>query len=361
MTVECTYDGAGIAYYLFIPQLFFMKMLLIFLLLFPYSLIAQNNDSRYYTERAIAFINSLNEAQKKKVIFGFEELNRYEWHYVPPTQYPRSGIAIKDMEPAQKEAVYSLLKTFLSKEGYNKTKNIMLLEDVLRELQPKNTSRISENYFISIYGTPKKNSAWGWKFSGHHLALNFTVVKDKIAFAPFFFGANPAIVSNGLQKGMQVMKAEEDFGFELLNSLTQSQKKKAIFQSFAFDDILTTNSAKVTPLKPVGIFAKEMTHVQKSILNKLIEAYLSSMPSAIAKYRLKKIKAEDMDLLSFGWAGDMVPGKPHYYRVQGKTFLIEFDNTQNNANHIHTVWRDFNGDYGLDLLKEHYRNSAHHH
>ncbi len=335
---------------------------LILLLLLPISLNAQQNkESNFIVGKANAFINSLNDAQKKKVLFSFNELNRYEWHYVPPTQIPRQGIAIKNLAADQKESVNLLLQAFLSKEGYDKTKNIMALENVLHELQPNNNSRISENYFLAIYGIPKKDSVWGWKFSGHHVALNFTVIKDKIAFAPFFFGANPATVTSGMQKGLRVLKAEEDLGFELLNSLTQSQKQKAIFQSEAFSDIVTTNSAKATPLNPTGIFAKDITLEQKTILNKLIAAYLSSMPPKLAKLRMNKIRSEDMDSLCFGWAGDTIPGKPHYYRIQGKTFLIEFDNTQNNANHIHTVWRDFNGDYGLDLLKEHYRNSPHHH
>lgn len=339
-----------------------MKLLFLIYFLFPFSLIAQHIDkSGSNAAKAITFINSLNEVQKKKALFAFDELNRYEWHFVPPTQVPRRGIAIKDLEPDQKKTVYDLLQAFLSQEGYNKTKSIMGLESVLHELEPKNASRIPENYMIAIYGMPKKDSIWGWKFSGHHVALNFTVIKDKIAFAPLFFGANPATVREGSQKGLRVMKAEEDFGFELLNSLTQNQKQKAIFQSDAFKEILTTNSTKVEPLEPAGILVRDMTPGQRTVLNKLIVTYLSSMLPEVAKDRMKRIRTEDMNSLSFGWAGAGVAGKPHYYRVQGKTFLIEFDNTQNNANHIHTVWRDFNGDYGRDLLKEHYQNSPHHH
>ena len=337
-----------------------MKLLLILLLL-PFSLLAQNIKENSNAAKANNFITSLNEEQKKKVLFAFNEMNRYEWHYVPASMMPRRGIAIKDMDPNQKEKVYYLLQAFLSNEGYDKTKRIMSLENVLRELEPNNEHRIPENYFVAIYGTPANDSVWGWKFSGHHIALNFTVVKDKIAFAPFFFGANPAIVKEGSKKGFRAIKEEEDLGFELVNLLTTEQKQKAIFQLEAFTDIVTTMSVEVAPLKPVGIFAVDMTAEQKTVLNKLIDAYLSSMPPAIAKIRMKKIATEDMNSLRFGWAGGTVTGAPHYYRVQGKTFLIEFDNTQNNANHIHSVWRDFNGDYGEDLLREHYQNSPHHH
>lgn len=335
---------------------------LLLLFAFPFSLKCQKlNGSESNGAKAIGFINSLNKGQKKKVLYGFDELNRYEWHYFPASMIARSGIAVKDLESTQKERLNYLLQAFLSKEGYDKTKSIMGLENLLYELEPNNESRVSENYLVAIYGTPAKDSVWGWKFSGHHLALNFTVVKDKIAFAPFFFGANPATVKEGSGKGFRAIKEEEDLGFELVNMLTQQQKQKAIFQLDAFADIVTTNTAEVAPLKPVGILASDMTHEQNKVLNKLLVAYLSSMPPAIANTRMKKIATEDMNTLRFGWAGGTIAGKPHYYRVQGKTFLIEFDNTQNKANHIHSVWRDFNGDYGLDLLKEHYHNSQHHH
>lgn len=337
-----------------------MKLIIIFLLS-PFALIAQDINGNSNAAKAMGFITSLNKDQKEKVLYAFNEMNRYEWHYVPASMMARRGIAVKDLEAAQKEKVYFLLQAFLSNEGYDKTIRIMALENILHDLEPNNQHRITENYVIAIYGTPVKDSVWGWKFSGHHIALNFTVIKDKIAFAPFFFGANPATIKDGPRKGFRAIKEEQDLGLELVNMLTPEQKRKAIFQLDAFTDIVTSISQEVTPLKPAGILALDMTHDQKVVLNKLIVAYLSSMPPAIAKARMKKITTEDMNLLRFGWAGGIVEGKPHYYRVQGKTFLIEFDNTQNNANHIHTVWRDFKGDFGLDLLKDHYQKSGHHH
>jgi hypothetical protein len=336
-----------------------MKLLL--LLLLPFYSIAQNiRENNFGSAKAMVFVNSLSDVQKKKAVFPFDEMNRYEWHYFPAAMVARNGIGIRELDSTQKQNLYALLQAYLSKEGYTKTKDIMGFEYLLKELEPGNSIRIPENYFVAIYGVPGKDSTWGWKFGGHHVALNFTIVNDKLAFAPFFFGVYPAEVKDGPKKGMRILKDEEDLGFELVNSLTREQKQKAIFELKAFTDIVTTNAAKVTPLKPVGIFARDMTHDQKIVLNKLIVAYLLSMPPTIAKARMKKITTEDMDSIRFGWAGGTEPGKPHYYRVQGNTFLVEFDNTQNNANHIHTVWRDFNGDFGLDLLKEHYHNSHHH-
>ncbi|MGB4850421.1 MAG: DUF3500 domain-containing protein [Saprospiraceae bacterium] len=335
-----------------------MKFLL--LLLLPVSLAAQNSDlNNQGSANARAFVHSLDDVQRQKAVYPFEEMNRYEWHYLPATMVYRYGIGIKDLDTIQKANVYMLLKSFLSKEGYTKTRNIMDYEYLLKEMQPENVNRIPENYFIAVYGQPG-DSIWGWKFSGHHVALNFTILDDQLAFAPFFFGVYPAEVKDGPKKGTRLLKDEEDLGFELVNSFSHQKREKAIFQLHAFSDIVSTNAEQVGPMKPVGIFAAEMTLEEKTILNKLIVAYLRSMPEAIGKTRMEKIVMEDMDSICFGWAGGTEPGIPHYYRVQGNSFMIEFDNTQNNANHIHTVWRDFNGDFGADLLREHYQHSKHH-
>jgi len=336
-----------------------MKTLL--LLLLPIALLGQNRiQNNSGSARALEFVNSLTEIQQKKAVFPFNEMNRYEWHFLPAAMVGRTGIAVKDLDSLQKENLHLLLQAYLSKEGYVRTTNIMDFEYLLKEMQPQNSNRIPENYSISVYGTPNQDSIWGWKFSGHHLALNFTIVRDKIGFAPFFFGVYPAQVKDGPQKGTRLLKDQEDLGFELINSLSPDQQHKAIFELKAFTEIVTTNSQKVGHLEPVGIFAHEMTPAQKIVLNRIIAAYLLSMPAPLAEARIKRIAVEDMNDVRFGWAGDTVPGKPHYYRIQGNSFLIEFDNTQDNANHIHTVWRDFNGDFGADLIREHYHNSKHH-
>ncbi|HAQ18521.1 MAG TPA: hypothetical protein DCR40_04705 [Prolixibacteraceae bacterium] len=337
-----------------------MKLLLILLL--PFSLFAKTtNNHNFGSAKAMAFVNSLNEVQKQKAVFPFNEINRYDWHYLPATMFARSGIAVKDLNITQKFFLDSLMQAYLSEEGYQRTKDIMGLEFFLNETEPTNLSRIPENYFVSVYGIPGKDRTWAWKFSGHHISLNYTVVDNQLAFAPFFFGAFPAVANVGSKKGKHIIKDEEYLGFLLVNSLSKEQKQSAIFQVKAFSDIVTTNAVQVSPLKHVGIFARDMTHAQKTVLNKLIVAYLLSMPKPIAKTRMEKIIKEDLNSMSFGWAGGTGPRDPHYYRVQGKTFLIEFDNTQNSANHIHSVWRDFNGDFGEDLLKQHYQSSNHHH
>ena len=339
----------------------FIRLLLV--LLMPICLLGQSTLSTKTNARhAVDLINTLNSAQKKIILFPFDEMNRYDWHFVPPPQSPRTGVPLKDLDSIQKVLVKRLLHGFLSDKGFDKTNRIMDLEYVLMVLEPKNKARIPENYFVSIYGMPGKDDVWAWKFTGHHLALNFTVIKDKIAVAPFFFGANPGTVKEGPKQGFRALKDEEDVGFELLDLLDANQKSKAIFTTKAFPDIITFNSPQVKPLEDLGLLASEMTVAQKIILEKIIGTYLASMPDKIAKFRKKKIMTEDIDTIRFGWAGATKIGEGHYYRVQGKTFLIEFDNTQNNANHIHAVWRDFDGgDYGMDLIKAHYQQADHKH
>lgn len=330
-----------------------------FLLFTPFTLTAQNNTADFSS--ALTVINSFDSEQKTKSVFPFDEMSRYDWHYLPPSLIPRRGVCLKDLDSSQKKNVYALLKSFLSEKGFSQTQDIMNNEYYLKELEPNMIHRIPENHFIAFYGNPGKDSVWGWKFSGHHIALNFTIVNNQLACTPVFFGVYPAEIKEGQNKGRRIIKEEEDLGFELINMLTGEQQSTAIFQSRAFSDIVTANAIQVGPLTPVGIPAKDLTLQQKSMLNKLIACHLSSMPNEIAEIRMKRIVAEDFNEIRFGWAGGLTKSVPHYYRIQGKTFLIEFDNTTHKANHIHIVWRDFNGDFGVDLLNEHYKKSKHHH
>ena len=330
-----------------------------FLLCVPFDLKAQDNTVDFSS--ALTVVNSLDSTQRAKAVFPFDDMSRYDWNYLPPSLIPRKGVCLKDLDSIQKSNVYALLKGFLSDKGFLRTQEIMNNEYYLKELEPDMIHRIPENHFIAFYGTPAKDSVWGWKFSGHHIALNFTIVNNQLALTPIFFGVYPAEIKEGKNKGRRIIKDEEDIGFELINILTSEQKAKAIFQSKAFNDIVTTTAIQVGPLTPVGIVAKDLTTQQNNIFNKLIVSHLSSMPTKIAEVRMKRIVSEDFNQIRFGWAGSLTKGVPHYYRIQGKTFLIEFDNTLHNANHIHIVWRDFNGDFGVDLLNEHYKKSNHHH
>ena len=335
-------------------------MKLLILILLPFSLFSQTAE-RNNTEftKAMAFVNSLSEEEKKIAVFPFDEMNRYDWHYLPATMYPRAGIALNQLNGEQKKLLFELLQSSLSEIGYAKAQQIISLENVLAEIEGDKVSRDPEKYHAAFYGNPAKDSLWSWSFQGHHISLNFTILNGKKSIAPRFFGANPATVKEGSRKGERTLAAEEDLGLELINSCSAEQRQKAIFQQNAFIDIVTTNSADVGPLQPVGIKMKELNDSQQTILLHLIDEYLATMPDDLAAKRMENLKKEETAEIRFGWAGAIQLGEGHYYRIQGKSFLIEFDNTQNNANHIHSVWRDFNGDFGEDLLKEHYQSSHH--
>lgn len=309
---------------------------------------------------AVKFLNSLNPNQRDKAQLPFDHMSRSVWHFIPGSRFPRAGIQLKEMNTSQKKLMNELLQSFLSETGYLKTKKIIELENTLLEITGDSVKRDPEKYFVAIYGNPETDSLWAWSFEGHHLSLNFTVYNGIASIAPRFIGASPATIPSGTRKGDRTLDKEEDLGLQLINSLTDDQRKLAIFQQKPFKDIVTKNSIEIGPLYPVGIKFEELNHEQQLVFLDLLNEFLSTIPTMQAERRMESIKKEEMDEVRFGWAGATVSGKGHYYRIQGKSFLIEFDNTQSNANHIHTVWRDFNGDFGRDLIREHYKNSDHH-
>lgn len=311
------------------------------------------------TEAAKTFLASLTDSQKEKVLNLFND-KRSSWHYLPASMFERDGIFIRDLNKDQKALLQKLLQDYLSRSGYEKTQNIIELENVLRELGG-GSYRDPEMYNVAFYGQPGKDKSWAWKFEGHHISLNFTVVADKISFSPRFFGANPAEVPSGSRKGFRALKKEEDIPLKLMESLNEAQIKQAVFRKKAYHEIISGNDSKAEALDDAGIRVKELTIEQRQLIMEIIMEYLSSVPEEIAKKRMQQVKKSNFNEIRFGWAGEIGLHKPHYYRIQGYKFLIELDNTQNNANHIHSVWRDFEGDFGRDLIKEHYKNSDHHH
>lgn len=310
------------------------------------------------TDPAVAFLNSLTAAQKEKTVFKFKDLFREEWHFFPVAMLGRPGLALADMDEKQQSLFFDLLKSYLSESGYKKTRDIMALETIVGEIENNPKFRNPELYLVAIYGMPG-DEQWCWSFEGHHVSLNFTIVNNKISMVPRFLGANPGEVREGKHKGLRVLDQEEDLAFELLHSLSKEQKKIAIFQDYSYWELVSSTSSQVSPLTPVGIKYQSLTEQQKAKLFEIILVYLATMPDQLADERLKKLQSEDLDDIRFGWAGSTDIKKPHYYRIQGKTFLIEFDNSQNDANHVHTIWRDFEGDFGRDLIRAH--REAHEH
>lgn len=220
-----------------------------------------------------------------------------------------------------------------------------------------------ERYHVSIFGTPGPEAPWGWRVEGHHLSLNFSSVTDSlVATTPSFMGANPALVPSGPKAGLRLLAAEEDLARTLLSTFTDAQRAKAILPGKAPDEIVT-GVARTAELEPIdGLPMAEMDATQQALLMRLVEEYVHNMRDDLAAAQMQKIREAGVEQLHFAWIGDTERGigHPHYYRIHGPTLLIEYDNTQNNANHIHTVVRDLTGDWGEDLLRKHYEESPHH-
>jgi Protein of unknown function (DUF3500) len=306
---------------------------------------------------AKTFLVALTPEQRTKATMTFEDQDRMRWHYIPESMWPRKGIPFKDLDAAQRQLAHAFLSTGLSHRGYLKATTIMSLEAILKELeQGKGPVRDSDLYFFSIFGEPSENQTWGWRVEGHHLSLNFTVAHGQlIATAPTFFGSNPAEVKSGPRQGLRVLGREEDLARELLRSFDEKQRSVAVIDTKAPDEIATGHAVKVEPGNPVGLPAAKMNQNQKTQLVALLEEYAHNLPDELADGELKKLQDAGVDRIHFAWAGGFNRGDRHYYRVQGPTFLVEYDNTQNDANHIHSVWRAFEGDFGLDLLRLHYQ------
>jgi hypothetical protein len=306
-----------------------------------------------------AFLASLEPEQRSKALFEFEDSERLNWHFVPRE---RRGLPLKEMSAEQQELARGILRAGLSRRGYLTASTIIELELVLREMGENPAVRDPELYYFSIFGTPSPAAPWGLRAEGHHLSLNFTLVRDTLtATAPAFFGANPAEVRSGSRQGLRALADEEDIGRELVLSLDERQLPDAIIATETPRDIVTGNAAQVEPLAPVGIRVTELRPEQAAILVRLLDVYLGRMAEPLIAHRRAALERTDFGEVAFAWAGSTRPGEAHYYRIQGPSFLIEYDNTQNRANHIHTVWRDFDGDFGRDLLREHYRDAPHRH
>ena len=307
-------------------------------------------------QAANAFLAALDSSKRAKAGLPFNSEERLNWYFVPRE---RQGVPIKQMSADERRAALTLLKSSVSAKGFTKVDTILHLEEALSVIEGS-ASRDPELYYFTIFGKPSEQGAWGWRYEGHHASLNWTVVDGRlVASTPQFLGANPAEVHDGPQKGTRALAAEEDLGRALVKSLSAAQGAQAVLSKDAPRDILTGNSREAAIQEDKGIAYGKLTPEQQGLLLSLIQEYASAQPLAQAQARLARVKAE-LPAVKFAWMGGLEKGQGHYYRIQGSTFLIEYDNTQNNANHVHCVWREFKGDWGRDLLAEHYRTAPHH-
>ena len=316
------------------------------------------------TAAARDFLASLDASQRADAMFPFVGDERFVWNYTP---VPRRGLSIKAMNPAQRRAGLDLVATGLSPRGWRQAQQIMAHETILDEwerLQRLSLQwrRDSEDYHLSVFGRPG-DDRWAWRVCGHHLLTHITVVAQAyLACVPLFFGANPAEVRHGPEQGLRILAAEEDLARVLLTQLTPDQRRVVVVDAQAPDDILTKNYRAVQPgMAPRGLALSDMAQPQREQLVRLVRHYVDRSAGEMAANAWCDIERAGLDGVTFAWAGPQEPGHGHYYAVVGPTFLIEYDNTQDGANHIHSVWRDFTNDFGGDVLAQHYAESAHHH
>ncbi len=307
---------------------------------------------------ARALLAALSPEQREKITFGMDSPQRADWHFVPRD---RPGIEFKELSDPQRDRVHHMLQDALSSRGYLKVSGVFTLESILRDLERSRgldgNWRDPGRYTVAIYGDPAGTEPWGWRVEGHHLSLTMTVVDGKpIATTPAFIGANPAKVPNGPQAGWRLLAAEEDLGRSLLLSLTPEQRKTAVISEDAPGDIILMPGRALDLGTPRGIRYADLDQAGRELLLLLLSEYVDNFHHDIASEQMDRIRLRGFDEIRFAWAGSAEVGKGHYYRIHGPTFIIEYDNTQNNANHIHTVWHDPERNMGADLLREHYKH-----
>ena len=312
-------------------------------------------SARQMAEASSRFLDSLGPDQKAKATFDYLDGERIFWYYPPMN---RHGLALRDMEPGQRELAYAVMASGLTADSYQKAKLIIEHEAVLGPLEKEQGMvtfvRDPELYYFTVFGDPSGADPWGWRVEGHHVSLHFSIWGGKvISMTPFFFGANPAEVRNGPKSGLRILGARQDMALELMNSLDAGQRSKALLYDDAPYDILTYNSSKAVFPGEQGLKAAKMSETQKGMLKTLVAEYVNQVRSDLAEQKLAELEEEGYDRLHWAWAGPAKAGAKHYYRIHGGNFVIEYDNRQNDANHIHSVWRDVENDFASDVMREH--------
>lgn len=300
-------------------------------------------------------IASLPAQLRTRATIAFSTDERFNWGYTPRS---RRGVAIGDLNTAQRDRLNDVLRSGLSEAGFRKATGIIELEPILGEIEGSRF-RDPRRYYFTLFGDPSKHP-WGWRFEGHHLSINATQTSSGTSMTPMFLGANPARVPDGPKVGWRVLASEEILGRQMMSALDDSQRVRARIAARAPSDIVTGTDRTFRLESFEGLPASAMNPAQQALLMRLIANYVSNASKAIADREMEAIRKAGVERIHFAWAGGERPGQPHYYRVHGPTILIEYDNTQDGANHIHTVWRKPGGDFGDDMLAQHYRTAQHH-
>jgi hypothetical protein len=312
---------------------------------------------------ALELLEALTPEQRAKATAPFDTPDHREWTYLPGE---RPGLQLTELTARQEQYVHRLLQLACSERGVGDALATMAAEIILRELPDVGATGswqgtvVGERYFLRILGDPSGTDPWAWRLNGHHLALHVTLVGDQVSYVPNFIGSNPAEVRQGPYAGRRFLAAEHDLGFQLLHALDAGQREVAVVSADAPDDILTRHDPVADgSLLHRGIAYGDLQDSQQDLFTRLLDQYVGRAAQPIAEQAWSNLRAQGLDRLTFAWAGALQPGAGHYYSIAGPTFLAEYDNTQSDANHIHSVWRDLNNDWGQDLLAAHYSAGGH--
>ncbi len=313
------------------------------------------------TRAANAWLSGLDDTQRAQAIFAFDSDERSVWAYTPGQ---REGLSLADMHPAQRAAAMAVLGAAMSERGAGEAAAVIALEDVLGALEraagrPGWQRRDPELYWFAVFGEPGLSGPWSWRVGGHHVAIHVTIDDGRVVgTTPSFLGSNPAVIPDGPRSGDRVLRGEEDLARALLASLSPDALAIAVVDPVAPPDIYSGNGVRADVRKiPTGIRHDDLTHLERAGLERLVRHYLGRAPDDVAAAEWERIVDAGLGPITFAWAGPAEPRRGHYYAVSGPRFLIEYDNTQNGANHIHAVWRDLVNDWGGDVLGAHYREA----
>ena len=338
---------------------------------------AQNAYNKEIKQAAVSLFNSFSKQQQITGMLGFNDTSRLKWNNLPVGLRSRVGTSIGNMTEEQRKLLHRVLSVSLSSQGYLKATSIMHLDDLLnryydslyykKEISDTTHQFVMsllwshKNYYFAFFGEPT-NSTWGYKLEGHHLSINFTFVNDKLSVTPFFIGTDPAEYQSSEYAGWRVLGQEEDLGIKLINLFNTAQQKKATLSTEVPGDIITAAESGKRLVDDWGIKGADMNAEQKAVLQYIIREFVFNLEYDKAVIEYDKIVKAGIDKIYFGWIGAYDEKKPHYYVLNGPTFLIEFDNNggpRNAANHIHAIWREKGNEYGEDLLRKHYQTDKH--
>lgn len=305
-------------------------------------------------EAATRFLSSLDDGQRQKVLIAFESDNRLDWHYIPRN---RPGLSLGEMRANQAEAARALFASVLNQRGLELLDGVRLLEGVLREQQ--GSFRDPGRYYVSLFGTPGR-FPWGWRFEGHHLSLNVALpVAGRISVTPFFVGAHPATVRDGPNRGFRLLGTSEDLARQIMAGLNDRQRQAALIANRSFGEIVASPQRERDLGEPRGLLLAGLDGAQRNLVEALMDRFLGTLAPDLVAAQKRRALEQGISAFRFAWAGSLTPGEAHYFRVHGPVTVIEHDNTQNGANHIHAVWRDLTADFGRDALADHYRRQPH--